>query len=121
MKISLLLSVALLVGATSLAYADDAMKGMTMKGMDMGHGEADAAYMKAMADMQKGMDAAKPTGDADKDFVLMMIPHHQGAVDMAKVELAHGKDKTLRRMAADVIKAQEAEIAEMKAWLAKHP
>ena len=61
------------------------------------------------------------SGDADKDFVMMMIPHHQGAIDMAKVELKFGKDKKLRAMAEAIIKAQEKEIAEMKKWQAAHP
>ncbi|MDQ0390659.1 CopM family metallochaperone [Labrys monachus] len=112
-KLVLALSIAAL---PSFASAED-----MMKGMDMGGGAADAGYMKAMQTMQEGMQAAKPTGDADRDFVLMMLPHHQAAVDMAKVELDHGKDRQLRKMARDIVKAQEKEIGEMRAWLAKHP
>lgn len=81
------------------------------------HSAAQKAFMEAHQKMTK--DMSKPmTGDADKDFALMMIPHHQGAIDMAKVELQHGKDPKLRAMAETIIKAQEKEIAELKAWQA---
>jgi uncharacterized protein (DUF305 family) len=58
----------------------------------------------------------EPSGDADKDFAMMMVPHHEGAIDMAKLELQHGKDPQLRAMAEKIIAAQEAEIAELKKW-----
>ncbi|MFI4997024.1 MAG: DUF305 domain-containing protein [Hyphomicrobiales bacterium] len=89
------------------------------QGMKMGEGDADQALMKAMQDMQQGMQTDM-TGDADKDFVAMMIPHHQGAIDMAKAELQYGKDASLRKLATAIIKAQEKEIAGMKRWQAKH-
>jgi uncharacterized protein (DUF305 family) len=72
-----------------------------------------------MKTMMSGMNV-KPTGEPDKDFVLMMMPHHQGAIDMAKVELQYGKDPTLRKLATDIVAAQEQEIALMKSWLASH-
>ena len=74
-----------------------------------------AADDRMMADMNVPM-----TGNADRDFVAMMIPHHQGAVDMANVELQYGKDPEMRQLATDIVAAQKKEIAEMKAWLAKH-
>ena len=91
-------------------------------------GMANAEDMAGMADpamkpLMQPMDAmmkAMPmtsTGKPDADFLLMMIPHHQSAIDMAKVELAHGKDAKLLKLAEDIIKAQEAEIADMQAWL----
>ena len=76
--------------------------------------------MQAMDRMDSGMMAAKLTDDPDRDFAAMMIPHHQGAIDMAKVELQYGTDAELRQLATDIVAAQEKEIAQMKAWLAKN-
>jgi uncharacterized protein (DUF305 family) len=67
------------------------------------------------------MAAAPMTGDADRDFVTMMIPHHQGAVEMARTELAFGKDPALRHLATLIVIAQRREIALMRRWLAAHP
>lgn len=79
-----------------------------------------AAYKAAAAAMHKDMDITY-SGDPDVDFVRGMIPHHAGALAMAKIVLAHGKDPEIRKLAEEVVKAQEAEIAAMQGWLARHP
>ena len=78
-----------------------------------------AAYKQAMDRMHKDM-MVDYTGDADVDFMRGMIPHHQGAIDMAKIVLEHGTDPEVRKLAEEVIKAQQAEIAMMQGWLKAH-
>jgi uncharacterized protein (DUF305 family) len=80
---------------------------------------ADKAFAASMKTMMNGM-RVKPTGKPDANFALMMIPHHQGAIDMAKVELQYGTDPELRQLATDIVAAQEKEIAQMKAWLERN-
>jgi hypothetical protein len=85
------------------AFADDPPQG-------------EAAFLaendKAMTKMMDGM-AVKPSGDIDRDFAAMMIPHHQGAIDMARAELRYGKNEQLRRIAQEIIVDQLQEIAAM--------
>jgi hypothetical protein len=71
--------------------------------------ENEAAMIKMMSDME-----IKPTGDIDRDFVAMMSPHHQGAIDMAISELRYGRNEQLRRIAQEIIVDQIQEIAAMK-------
>jgi uncharacterized protein (DUF305 family) len=85
-----------------------------------GHGMAGQAMMDANQTMMTAMQGMQPSGDPDRDFAMMMIPHHQGAIDMAKVELEHGMDPELKAMAEKIIADQEREIAELKNWLSKH-
>jgi uncharacterized protein (DUF305 family) len=75
---------------------------------------------EAMRRMDAGMNVA-PTGDPDRDFARMMIPHHQGAVDMALAELRFGKDERLRRLAQGIIVEQRQEIALMQSILDEQP
>jgi uncharacterized protein (DUF305 family) len=84
-----------------------------------GDSPATTGYRAAMDHMQHGM--MHPfTNDADRDFVSGMIPHHQGAIDMAKVELQYGHDPVLKRLAQNILAAQEQEIALMRRWQAQH-
>lgn len=81
---------------------------------------ASHAYMDGMRKMNREM--RKPmTGDPDQDFARMMLPHHRGAVDMAKVQLKYGKDPELRAMAQKIVDDQTREIGQLQDWLKRHP
>ncbi len=127
---TILLASALLAGPAlaQQSMPNTNMPGMNMPGMNLpaekapatGEAPSTAGYRAAMGKMHHDMDIPY-SGNADRDFVVGMIPHHQGAIDMAKVELKYGKDPELRRLAKGIIAAQEKEIAQMHRWLAKHP
>lgn len=77
------------------------------------------AFLQTNEKMHKAMKIAF-TGDADIDFITGMIPHHQGAIEMAKTVIKHGKDPEVRMLANDIIKAQDKEIRWMQDWLELH-
>ncbi|MHB8267913.1 DUF305 domain-containing protein [Bradyrhizobium sp.] len=112
------------VSATSLALAQDPSRAFHVRGAmpiqtvadrpDRSQeqpflSENDAAMNNMMANM-----TIKPTGDVDRDFVAMMVPHHQGAVDMAKAKLKYGHNEQLRRLAQEIVAHQQREIAVMR-------
>ncbi|PAU78605.1 DUF305 domain-containing protein [Halomonas salipaludis] len=88
---------------------------------DQAHADGPAvqAYREANDRMHEGMMGGF-TGDADVDFARGMIPHHQGAIDMANIVLEHGEDEALQQLAREIIDAQEEEIAFLEAWLEEH-
>jgi uncharacterized protein (DUF305 family) len=75
-------------------------------------------FREANARMHRDM-GIRYSGNADRDFAAGMIPHHQGAIDMARIQLRHGTDPEMRRLAEEIIRAQEAEIAQLRAFLAR--
>jgi uncharacterized protein (DUF305 family) len=119
MKTSTVLALAGLAALPVLALAQG------MQGGHSGHGApsaapADTAATTALRDinarMHRDMDI-RYSNDVDVDFVRNMIPHHQGAIDMARVVLQHGKDQQVKTWAADVIREQEREVDAMQKWL----
>ena len=74
---------------------------------------------KSMTRMDHDMAAVPMSGDPDHDFAVMMIPHHDGAIDMAKAELRFGKDPVMRRMAQEILVEQQSEIDVMNLWISK--
>ena len=89
------------------------------------HGDAEAAsgdsawseLQHSMEPMHEALFSLKSTGNNDEDFVRLMLPHHQAAIDMAKAELMHGQDPQMRRLAQEIITDQESEIELMQLWL----
>jgi uncharacterized protein (DUF305 family) len=108
-----------IVALGGISFAQQPHGGHAGHGSTAGTGKdtpATMAFKSANAKMHKDMDIAY-SGDVEADFVRGMIPHHQGAIDMARVMLAHGKDPELRKLATTIVAEQEKEIATMRAWL----
>lgn len=99
------------------------MQGGMMQGMPMdtaNMSDATKAYMEAMKKMDGPMMQGGRAADPDVAFVQAMIPHHQGAIDMARAVLQFGKDDEVKAWANQIIAAQESEIAKMQKWLKQH-
>ncbi len=118
MLFATLLTSGVLASSNAASWAADAPDMKQMKMSPAGNDGSTAGYEKAMSGMMKQMDAPL-TGKPDLDFVKGMMPHHQGAIEMAKVVLQYGKDSEVKKLAQEVIKAQEGEIVFMEDWLAK--
>ncbi|MBZ5593526.1 MAG: DUF305 domain-containing protein [Acidobacteriia bacterium] len=102
----------LLIAATAQAQIQPAMKAAGAKfRQEMAAG---------MTRMDRDMAAAPMNGNEDHDFATMMMPHHQGAIDMAKAELSFGKDPVMRRLAQEILVDQQSEIDAMQLWLDKN-
>ena len=88
-----------------------------LKGHMTPHDTSWAVLMNDMETMHATMAAVEPSGNQDADFVNLMLPHHQGAIDMARAELLYGNDPQMRRLAQEIITDQESEIQLMQLWL----
>ena len=75
---------------------------------------------ESMEKMHVAMGSIEPSGNSDVDFVRLMLPHHQGELDMARTELLRGKDPQMRRLAQEIVTDQQSEIELMRLWLKQH-
>ncbi len=121
--VQMLLAGAAFAVAGGMAWADSheaaGHEGHDMGAMDHGSMDMESPMGRMMGAMDAMMGAMpmESAGSVDADFLLMMIPHHQSAIDMARVQLEDGQDEETRALAQEIIDAQEAEIAEMRAML----
>src|SRR5262245_31001969 len=109
----LVLASVLILGFVLLCVAVEGQPDGNQRGID-----ADwSALIASMEKMHIDMGAVKPSGNTDGDFVRLMIPHHQAAIEMAKTQLLYGKDAQMRRLAQEIVTDQQLEIELMQRWL----
>ena len=120
-KKTLVIAIALVAGVmvAGIAAAQSAHHGPAKQEVSAGGKTAASLAFRAAGEKMHRDMAITYSGDVDVDFVRGMIPHHQGAIDMAKALLVHGKDAEVRKLAEGIIKAQESEIAFIRGWLKK--
>lgn len=106
--------------STSSATGSSAPAGHAHGAMGSMPHDASPMHRSTMGSMQQ-MQSMPPSGNADRDFAMMMREHHRGAIDMARAELEHGKDPKMREMAKKIIAAQQKEIREFDRWLERSP
>ncbi len=106
-----------MMAGTGMSAGTGMMMDMQMMAPNPDDSESTKGYKSAMMKAMQGMPMMKFTGDSDFDFMSHMRAHHQGAVDMAKVALANGKDAKVKKLAKGIIKAQEKELVTIDAWL----
>ena len=113
------LATTLSIGITAISMLGTILVRASTDSSD-GQSRTDVNWSELLASMKKmhmAMEAIKPSGDSDVDFVRLMLPHHQAAIDMAKTELLYGKDSQMRRLAQEIITDQQSEIELMQRWL----
>jgi uncharacterized protein (DUF305 family) len=125
LKKSVVIFIALGLAVSVAAAQTESEMGHGQMQMKMQQGkepsEADKGYMGAMMKMHQSMTSMELTGDPTHDFVMMMIPHHQSAIDMAQVLLNEpNADSEIKTMAEKIISDQQKEIDQFQAWLEKH-
>ena len=118
-SVSLLLA-GVLLGAAFTNFGPPIAAAQSMGSMNGMHmSRSDTQMMQAMQAMNVQMRALKLSGNTDRDFMLMMIPHHRAAVAMAQVELRYGKSEQVKSLARNIISDQRKEISQMKNWLVR--
>lgn len=118
--LSLSTSYALATQPEQAAPMDMSQGNMSMPQTSIADSQSTEAYKQNAQNMMQAMHSKPFTGDPDADFVAHMIPHHQGAVDQAKVELQYGRDPQMKALAKEIIQSQPQEIETMRQWQSKH-